>query len=110
MTSSTANTGSRAKVEDTIRNSLVNTPNGGNPTMATTPATRPQPRIGWLSVRPPISAIRCVPFTWVTWPTEKKIADLVRLCIVICNRPAKLPSGPAMPKANTMMPICSMEE
>ena len=40
----------------------------------------------------------------------QKIADLVRLCMVICSRPAKLPSGPAIPKANTVMPICSIDE
>ena len=88
----------------------MNTPNGGSPAIAATPAIRPQPSSGWVTVRPPMSAMRCVPFTWAIWPTEKKIADLVRLCMVICNRPAKLPSGPAMPKANTVMPMCSIEE
>ena len=109
-TNNTARTGARAKVELTMRNSLWNTPNGGSPAIAATPPTRPQPSTGWLSVSPPISAMRCVPFTCATWPTEKKIADLVRLCIVICNNPAKLPIGPAMPKANTMMPMCSIDE
>ena len=47
--------------------------------MATTPSTRPQPSTGWVSVRPPMSAICCVPLTWAMWPTAKKIADLVRL-------------------------------
>ena len=29
------------------RNSLVNTPNGGSPAIAATPAIRPQPSTGW---------------------------------------------------------------
>ena len=85
-------------------------PSGGRPAMATTPSTRPQPSTGWVSVRPRISAIFCVPLTWAMWPTAKKIADLVRLCIVMCSRPAKLASGPPMPKAKVMMPMCSIEE
>ena len=67
----------RAKVELTTRNSLMKMPSGGRPAMATTPSTRPQPSTGWVSVRPPISAIFCVPLTWAMWPTAKKIADLV---------------------------------
>ena len=85
-------------------------PSGGRPAMATTPSTRPQPSTGWLSVRPRISAIFCVPLTWAMWPTAKKIADLVRLCMVMCSSPAKLASGPPMPKAKVMMPMCSIEE
>ena len=42
-----------------------------------------------------MSAMRCVPLTWAMWPTAKKIADLVRLCMVMCSRPAKLASGAA---------------
>ena len=57
-----------------------------------------------------MSAIFCVPFTCAIWPTEKKIADFVSECIVMCSRPAKLASGPPMPKAKTMMPMCSIEE
>src|SRR5262249_20224947 len=62
------------------------------------------------SVRPPISAIRCVPLTCAIWPTAKNIADLVSECMVMCNRPAKFASGPPMPTAKVMMPICSIDE
>jgi hypothetical protein len=85
-------------------------PIGGSPTMATTPSVRPQPSIGWDTVSPRISDMRCVPFTCAMWPTQKKIADLVRLCSVMCSRPAKFASGPPMPKANVMMPMCSIDE
>ena len=37
-----------------------------------------------------MSAIFWVPLTCATWPTEKKIADLVRLCMVMCSSPAKI--------------------
>jgi len=37
--SSTARTGSRVKLEEITRNSAVNTPKGGRPAMAATPAT-----------------------------------------------------------------------
>jgi hypothetical protein len=57
-----------------------------------------------------MSAMRCVPFTCATWPTQKKIADLVRLCSAMCSRPAKLASVPPMPKAKVMMPMCSIDE
>ena len=56
-TSRIASSGSRAKVELTIRNSLMKMPSGGRPAMATTPSTRPQPSTGWLSVSPRISAM-----------------------------------------------------
>ena len=88
----------------------MNTPNGGIPAMAITPATSPQPRVGWVTVKPRMVEIRWVPLTWEIWPTVKKIADLVRLCRVMCSNPAKLASGPPMPKAKVMMPMCSMEE
>ena len=42
-----------------------------------------------------MSASRWVPLAWATWPTAKKIADLVRLCIVMWSSPAKLATGPA---------------
>ena len=100
----------RAKVELTNRNSLVKMPNGGRPAIATTPATNDQPSSGWVAVRPLMSAILWLPFTWAMWPTTKKIPDLVRLCMVMCSSPAKLASGPPMPKANAMMPMCSIEE
>jgi hypothetical protein len=54
--------------------------------------------------------MRCVPLAWAIWPTAKKIADLVRLCMAMCSSPAKLASGPPMPKAKVMMPMCSIEE
>ena len=85
-------------------------PSGGSPAMATTPATSPQPSTGLVSVRPPMSAIFCVPLTWAMSPTAKKIADLVSECMVMCKSPAKLASGPPMPKAKVMMPMCSIEE
>ena len=43
-TSGMASSGWRAKVELTTRNSEVKMPNGGRPAMATTPATRVQPK------------------------------------------------------------------
>ena len=101
---------SRAKVELTTRNSLMNMPKGGNPAMAKTPMTRPQPSSGCVTVRPLISAIFWVPLTWAIWPTVKKIADFVRLCMIMCRRPAKLASGPPMPKAKAMIPMCSIDE
>ena len=85
-------------------------PSGGMPAIATTPRMRPQPSSGLVSVSPPMSAMRCVPLTCETWPTAKKIADLVSECIVMCKSPAKLASGPPMPNANTMMPMCSIDE
>ena len=88
----------------------MNMPSGGSPAMATTPSTRPQPKSGWLSVNPRMSAIFCVPLTCEMWPTVKKMADLVRLCMVMCNSPAKLASGPPMPNANVMSPMCSIDE
>ena len=100
----------RANVEVTTRNSLMKMPSGGRPAMATTPSTSPQPRTGLVTVSPPMSAMRWVPLTWAIWPTAKKIADLVSECMVMCSRPAKLASGPPMPKAKVMMPICSIEE
>ncbi len=57
-----------------------------------------------------MAEIRCEPLTCAMWPTEKKIADLVRLCMVMCKRPAKFANGPPMPKAKVMMPMCSIEE
>ena len=88
----------------------MNTPNGGIPAIASTPAARPQPSTGWLCVRPRMSPICWVPLICATWPTAKKIADLVRLCITMCSSPAKFASGPPMPKAKTMIPMCSIEE
>src|SRR4029434_7928701 len=55
-----ASSGSRAKVELTTRNSLMNTPKGGRPAMAPTPITRLQPSQGCVCVRPRISTLFCV--------------------------------------------------
>ena len=109
-TRTTASTGCRAKLDDTSMNSEVNTPNGGNPAMAMTPVARPTARTGCVTDSPLMSAMRCVPFTCATCPTAKKIADLVSECMVMCSRPAKFASGPPMPNANVMMPMCSIEE
>src|SRR6266567_5111821 len=108
--STTASTGARAKVEVRIRNSLMKMPVGGRPTMVITPRISPHPRTGCETVSPRMSSIFCVPFTCEMCPTEKKIADLVRLCMIMCNKPAKLASGPPMPKAKLMMPMCSIDE
>ena len=59
--STTASAGSREKVLVTIRNSVMNIPVGGRPAMATTPSARPQPSTGCETVRPRMSAMRCVP-------------------------------------------------
>ena len=88
----------------------MKTPSGGMPTMATTPSTRPQPSTGLVVVRPPMSSIFCVPLTCAMWPTAKKIADFVSECTVMCSSPAKFASGPPMPKAKVMMPMCSIDE
>ena len=85
-------------------------PDGGMPAMAMTPTASAHPSIGLLSVRPLISSMRWVPLAWLIWPTVKKIADLVRLCMVMCSRPAKLANGPPMPKAKVMIPMCSIDE
>jgi hypothetical protein len=37
-------------------------------------------------------------------------ADLVSECTVMCSRPAKLATGPPMPKAKVMSPMCSIDE
>src|SRR5262249_35628821 len=94
-TSTSASAGARANVELTTRNSLMKIPSGGKPAMATTPRINVQPRIGWVSVRPPISAIRCVPLTCAIWPTAKNIAGVVSEGMVMCNGPAKFASGSA---------------
>ena len=41
---------------------------------------------------------------------RKEIADFVRLCIAMCKRPAKFASGPPIPKAKVISPMCSIEE
>ena len=64
-----------------------------------TPMTRHQPSIGCVTVSPLMSAISCVPLTCDIWPTVKKTADFVRLCMIMCRRPAKLASGAADAKS-----------
>ena len=91
-------------------NSLVNTPKGGMPRMARLPITRPQPMAGLCSMSPRMSAMFCVPVFCEAWPTVKKIALLVSECTVMCNRPANAATGPPMPKAKVMMPMCSTDE
>ncbi len=51
-----------------------------------------------------------VPVFCAACPTAKKIADLVSECAVMCSSPAKVATGPPMPKAKVMMPMCSMDE
>ena len=57
-----------------------------------------------------MSSITWVPAFCVAWPTAKKIALLVSECMVMCSRPAKLATGPPMPKAKVIRPMCSIEE
>ena len=71
-------------------------PNGGMPAIARhARAPGDQPSMGWIAVKPRISAIFWVPLTWATWPTVKKIADFVRLCMVICRQARKIRERPA---------------
>ena len=42
--------------------------------------------------------------------TVKKIADFTSECTVMCSSPAKLAIGPPMPKANVIIPMCSIDE
>ena len=55
-------------------------------------------------------SMRCVPLFCAACPTAKKIALLVSECTVMCSSPAKLATGPPMPKAKVMSPMCSIEE
>jgi hypothetical protein len=93
-----------------IMNSLAKTPKGGMPRMARVPSIRPQPISGLILIRPRMFSISCVPVFCVAWPTAKKIADLVSECMVMCSRPAKLATGPPMPKAKVIRPMCSIDE
>ena len=93
-----------------IMNSLVNTPNGGMPRMASVPSASPQPSVGLVRISPRMPSINCVPAFCVAWPTVKKIADLVSECTVMCSRPANVATGPPMPKAKVISPMCSIEE
>ena len=93
-----------------IRNSLANTPNGGMPRIASEPIIRPQPIVGLNVMRPRMFSMSCDPAFCAAWPTAKKIADFVSECTVMCSSAAKFATGPPMPKAKVMMPMCSMEE
>ena len=57
-----------------------------------------------------MSSISWVPLFCVAWPTVKKMALLVSECTVMCSRPAKLATGPPMPKAKVISPMCSIDE
>ena len=63
-----------------------------------------------LVMSPRMSAMFCVLVFCEAWPTVKKIALLVNECTVMCNRPANAATGPPMPKAKVMMPMCSTDE
>ncbi len=90
--------------------SLVNTPNGGVPRIASEPSINPQPTVGLTASRPRMPSMRWVPAICEAWPAAKKIADLVNECTVMCSSAAKFASGPPMPNAKVMMPMCSIEE
>ncbi len=91
-------------------NSLVNTPKGGMPRIASVPIASPQPMVGLCRIRPRIESMFCVPVACAAWPTVKKIADLVSECTVMCSSPANAATGPPMPNANVMIPMCSTDE
>ena len=74
------------------------------------PTIRPQPIVGERVMSPRMSSISCDPAFCAAWPTVKKIADFVNECAVICNRAAKFATGPPIPKAKAMMPMCSIDE
>ena len=93
-----------------IKNSLANIPNGGIPKIASVPSISPQPTVGLTCIMPRMFSICCVPAFCTACPTAKKIADLVSECTVICSIAAKVATGPPIPKANVISPMCSMEE
>ena len=88
----------------------MNTPKGGNPAMASTPTVRPQPTAGWVRMSPRMWSMVWVPAMCAAWPTVTKIADLVRECTSMCSNAPKVASGPPMPKAKVISPMCSMDE
>ncbi len=55
-------------------------------------------------------SISCEPAFCAACPTAKKIADFVSECTVMCRSAAKFATGPPMPKAKVMIPMCSIEE
>ena len=74
------------------------------------PASVPSRSSGSIVMSPRISSMNCEPAFCAAWPTEKKIADFVSECTVMCSSAAKFATGPPMPNANVMMPMCSIEE
>ncbi len=66
--------------------------------------------VGLSVMSPRILSMSCEPAFCAAWPTVKKIADLVSECTVMCSSAAKFATGPPMPKAKAMMPMCSIEE
>src|SRR3984893_334267 len=93
-----------------IRNSLAKTPTCGVHALASAPNINPQPTVGLKVMRPRMLSMSCEPAFCVACPTAKKIDDLVSECTVICKSAAKFATGPPIPNANAMMPMCSMEE
>ena len=74
------------------------------------PSIRPQPIVGLSVMSPRMSSMSCEPAFCAAWPTAKKIADLVSECTVMCSSAAKFATGPPMPNAKAMMPMCSIDE
>src|SRR5690606_29218201 len=65
MRSGTVSHGHAFMVAVSSRNSLVNTPKGGNPAMAMLPNSRPQPTAGCVRMSPRIFSMRCVFAIWL---------------------------------------------
>ena len=86
-------------------------PSGGMPAIATTPSTRPQPstRMGLGQAAHVGDALRALDLGDVADGKEDRRFGQAE-CMVMCSSPAKLASGPPMPKANAIMPICSIDE
>src|SRR5690606_16919467 len=59
--SGTVSHGQVCMVAVSTRNSLTNTPNGGNPAMASVPTSRLQPTAGWVRIRPRTDVIAWLP-------------------------------------------------
>src|SRR5438552_4068179 len=93
-----------------MRNSLANTPKGGMPRMATVPSINPHPTVGVTWANPRMFSMSWVPVCCAACPAVKKMALLVSECTVMWSSPAKLATGPPMPKANVINPMCSIEE
>ena len=110
-TSMIASHGSRAKVELTTRNSLMKMPSGGRPgdghdAEHQAPAEH---RIGHGQPAHVGDLLRALDLGDVADGEEDRRLGQAE-CMVMCSSPAKLASGPPMPKAKVMMPMCSIEE